>query len=554
MSTFDFTLSSTFDYPGESFGSFLSVMDGPEPFGNFTSPAILATVAAGDYFPGGGSAAYNGIFVLQGGTWNQQAGLNAAAAGTASSTAGLALDGNTAIIGYPTSNGLAIGFGAFIFTRNPQTNTWSVTADLSTGDAQSGDDFGNSAALSGSWAAIGAFQTALHPGGAVYIYQGPSWTLTQTLVPSDLSAGDQFGGANNNMVMTGEWLFIPAVNQATNKGAVYVFQLQGSTWVQVQKLTGSVANDQFGYAISCDGVTLAIGAVQDPSHSPIGGGYVKTFTLISGSWTLQQKLTDPASFAGDQFGSGVSVSNSLLVVGSLGFNSNAGAVYVYQFETGPTWTLVQTIAAPVGVSFFGQTVAARNSPSGAYLFASAVIAGTGPAYVYAFASPGSGIYTSQIAFKGVRRNAGSLPNLSACQTFKPETYTYVLTGTLEPGQVKGYLAGQAPVQLFQTINDFDFELHQMIVTYSAPVGVSLPSVCSALMLYDAVKQATANIPPMDKFWNGGPLSEYQDGSAVPPLVYPQQTQIRVDVFNLLPDGLLPVTITVHLVGKNRKPC
>jgi hypothetical protein len=169
--------------------------------------------------------------------------------------------------------------------------------------------------------------------------------------------------------------------------------------------------------------------------------------------------------------------------------------------------------------------------------------------------PDNPIYTSQIAFVGVRRQSGSLPSLSSSSpcSWKPETYTYVLTGTLEPGQVKGYLAGQAPVQLFQTINDFDFELHQMIVTYSPALSDGM-TVGSALMLYDAVKQQIANIPPMDKFWNGAPGSPYEDGGIVPPLVYPQQTQIRVDVFNLLPDSALPVTITIHLVGKNRKPC
>jgi len=170
------------------------------------------------------------------------------------------------------------------------------------------------------------------------------------------------------------------------------------------------------------------------------------------------------------------------------------------------------------------------------------------------ASASVGIYTSQLAFIGVRRNPGALPLLGACQNYKPSTYTYVLTGTLAAGQVKGYGVGQAPVSLFQTINDYDFELHQIIITYTPGPDVTLPAVCSALILYDAVKNQTANIPPLDKFWNGAPGSEYEDGGIVPPLVYPQQTQIRVDLFNLLQDADLPVTVNVHLVGKNRKPC
>jgi hypothetical protein len=205
--------------------------------------------------------------------------------------------------------------------------------------------------------------------------------------------------------------------------------------------------------------------------------------------------------------------------------SDVGGSFPWVFNYGP-----QAITAPFTPITFGEFLAFNMTP---------------------VAQP---ILTSQLAFIGVRRNPGKLPLLGTCQKFNPKSFIYHMSGGLATGQAKGYLAGQAPLILRETINDFDFELHQVIITYSPPADVTLPAVCSALMLYDAVKQATANIPPLDKFWNGAPGSIYKNGGIVPPLLYPQQTQIRVDVFNLLPDSDLPTTINVYLVGRNRIPC
>lgn len=246
-----------------------------------------------------------------------------------------------------------------------------------------------------------------------------------------------------------------------------------------------------------------------------------------------------------------------------------GSAISVQLETGNTGMAITTVQAMYAALVADASVTALVTPSdvaaGSELFNSdypatdvspsltVIILGEVFCFVLT-ASAAVPVYTSQLAFVGVRRVQGIQPLLGACRKYKPSTYTYVLTGTLAVGQVKGYDVAQAPVILRQTINDFDFELHQVVITYTPAADVTLPSVCSALMLYDAVKEQTANIPPLDKFWNGAPDSPYENGGIVPPLVYPQQTQIRVDLFNLLQDADLPVTVNVHLVGKNRKPC
>jgi hypothetical protein len=552
-----FTLSNSQSFAGTSFGSFMSNMNGPD--GLFNTLPVLATVVTGSCFPfvaspniGAAIAAVN-----QGNGFVQQAELAPAAMIAGDGTAvleGVSFDSETAILGYTEligSGAPAIGFGAFAFFRDVFGN-WAQQASLPTGNAASGDTFGSSSAISGDWAAVGATQIAAATDGEAFLYYyhyHNGWVLTQTLAPSDLTHGDSFGSA---MFMVGDWLFVAAVDQASSKGAVYIFQNQSGTWVQVQKLIGVSAGDQFGYSISSDGVTLAIGATQNST----AGGYVKLYTLVSGVWTLKQTITDPAATVGDDFGNGVSVSGELLVVGTPGDTSDAGAVYAFTNTTGTF--LQQQKITQAATRFFGETVAAYSGGDGCQLAVGAELTGGTHSASYFLAAPAiePPIELSQIAFIGIRRNEGALPSLaqSTCQTFRPSTYTYPLTGQLTSSQAKGYGVSQAPLILRQTINDYDFELHQIIISYSGPAGVTLPAVCTALMLYDASKQATANIPPLDKFWNGAPGSEYFDGAIVPPLLYPQQTQIRVDVFNLLQNSDLPVTVNVHLVGRNRKPC
>lgn len=366
MASFSFTLAYSLTVAGTNFGSFQSVMDGQSNSTN-NGAAVLNTVLVAGQYPGASIQDQALAFVNAGG-WTEQGTVVVpeSEVGSGTTIRGLALDGNTGLLGYVIAGsgggGPAVGFGAWIMLRS-LTGTWSVGAQLSTGDAESGDSWGTAAALSGNWAVVGASETALHTGGAVYVYfgSGASWELTQTLVPADLSASDEFGGNNNGqLLIVGGWLFAAAPAQNSSAGAVYVFRLEGSTWVQVQKLTTGIAGDQFGSYISCDGSTLAIGAPQDP-RAGTATGKALLYTLVGGLWTLQQTVVGSDSADGDGFGSSVAVSSSLLAVGAPNNNSNAGAVYIFQSSS--PWSQVQKITQPAtaNTEFFGQTVSAFNA-------------------------------------------------------------------------------------------------------------------------------------------------------------------------------------------------
>ena len=81
-----------------------------------------------------------------------------------------------------------------------------------------------------------------------------------------------------------------------------------------------------------------------------------------------------------------------------------------------------------------------------------------------------------------------------------------------------------------------------------PVG-STP--VSKLWLYDRNKVQVSNAPILDVFMDGGPQGLYSDGALVPPLWYPKDSSIQIDVFSETTDGF---QLLIYLVGKRWYPC
>ena len=158
----------------------------------------------------------------------------------------------------------------------------------------------------------------------------------------------------------------------------------------------------------------------------------------------------------------------------------------------------------------------------------------------------------QVAFQGVRRQPGHLPNLGTVKKIRPKSFTYVATAEINQ---TGTLPGYVPIRVRQTIDDYDFELEQLIITY-APTGDFSILSAAALVLFDAAHNQVCNLPVVDRYWNGVPLSGfYLNGAVEPGLVYPKDSQIGLDLYSILTttDGF-PITATVHFVGKQRIPC
>jgi hypothetical protein len=333
-------------------------------------------------------AAY--IFTRSGSTWTQKAKLIASERANSDQfgrSVSLSSDGLTAIVGAwlkdtspNTDQGAAYIYNftntGTRYTYNSSKSRWDIdvysdipislgtSARLLASDAANDDNFGKSVAISadGLTAIVGADREGTSPSvlqGAAYIftYLAGVWTQQAKLLASDRATGDFFG-RSVAISSDGNTVLIGAINEDTspntNNGAAYVFTRSGTTWTEQQKLLASDAasSDFFGFsvALSSDGNTAVVGAYGEDTSPNSDNGAVYVYTRSGSTWTEQQKLlaSDPA--AGDDFGTAVAISadGNTVFVGApdedTGGTLNNGAVYVFT-RTAGVWTQQQKLLA-----------------------------------------------------------------------------------------------------------------------------------------------------------------------------------------------------------------
>ncbi len=167
-------------------------------------------------------AAY--VFVRSGTTWTQQQKLTASDGAAKDYFGRVALDGDTAIVGAPSKGPGA----AYVFVRSG--TTWTQQKKLTASDGAAGDQFGVSLALSGDTAFVGARGNNSYAGAAyVFVRSGTTWTQQKKLLANDAAASDQFG---YSAALSGSTALVGAARKASDTGAAYVFTLlatNGST-------------------------------------------------------------------------------------------------------------------------------------------------------------------------------------------------------------------------------------------------------------------------------------------------------------------------------------
>jgi hypothetical protein len=241
----------------------------------------------------------------------------------------IAVSGNTAIIG---AIGVNNDHGAvYVFTNSG--GTWTQTQKLTASDGAVLDWFGYSVAFSGTQLVVGA-RNAKGDRGAAYFYDGSSgtWILTAELTPGDVQSQDYFG---NSVAISDTTALVGAFNiNGANPGAAYVFTNSGGTWTQTQKLTPSDGQrgDWFGFAVALNNTTAAIGASQALVNGQLDQGAVYVFNNSGGTWTQTQKLiaTDGTEF--DALGWNVAITGNAILAGATGAN----AAYFFVQSRG-TW-------------------------------------------------------------------------------------------------------------------------------------------------------------------------------------------------------------------------
>lgn len=211
-----------------------------------------------------------------------------------------AVDGDTALV---SSAG-----GAFVFTRSD--GVWSRQDRLAPAGGL---------ALAADTALLGDPKADSSTGVVrVYTRLNGVWTLAQELRASDATGLSSFG---DSLAMSGDIALIGAPNDDAlghDAGKAYVFTRSGGVWSERQKLRSPdpAGSQQFGTSVA---LSASIGLVGVPAQTALnsfeGAGVVHVYRVAGGvlTWRDELTLTDPHE--GDGLGRQVAISGATIVAG-----------------------------------------------------------------------------------------------------------------------------------------------------------------------------------------------------------------------------------------------
>jgi hypothetical protein len=181
--------------------------------------------------------------------------------------------------------------------------TWSQQAELTASDGVIEDTFGKSVAISGSTALVGASSHQVGSNanqGAAYVFvqDGTTWSQQAELTASDGSGGDEFG---DSVAVDGSTALVGAASHkvgSNKQGAAYVFVESGGTWSQQVELTASdgAANDWFGYSVAVSGAMMVVGG---PTHQ-VGSNFEEGAAYVFVPATISVTLSPTSLNFGNQ--------------------------------------------------------------------------------------------------------------------------------------------------------------------------------------------------------------------------------------------------------------
>ncbi len=210
------------------------------------------------------------IFVRSGTTWSQQQKL-IASDGDADDCFGyaVAVSGDTAVVGAAKDDtGAEENQGsAYVFVRSGAT--WTQQQKLTATDGAGWAYFGGSLALRGDTFVAGAPYANVGANvaqGAAYVFvrSGSTWSQQQKLTASDGAADDYFG---QSVALSGNTAVVGAhhdpVGANAEQGSAYVFTRFGAGWSQYRKLTAGdgAAEDSFGWSAAISDATVVVGSL-----------------------------------------------------------------------------------------------------------------------------------------------------------------------------------------------------------------------------------------------------------------------------------------------------
>lgn len=203
-----------------------------------------------------GGSAY--VFLREGNDWLFASKITPSSGGRGSFGANVQLLDNTLVICAPNASGGSLPQSGAALVYSGSKATWTLEATLTADDRAAQGNFAVCASITPNTILVGApyhDNGSQHDSGAAYVFSrnGNTWTQHAKLTALNGSAGDFFGQSvaiSGNVALVGAPLDDDGPSQAA--GSAYVFSRTGSTWTQQTKLAlfAGSAFDWFGYSVA----------------------------------------------------------------------------------------------------------------------------------------------------------------------------------------------------------------------------------------------------------------------------------------------------------------
>ncbi len=259
---------------------------------------------------------------------------------------------------------------------------------------------GSAVAIEGDFAIVGAPADDTHgeDSGAVYVFvrDAPGmWRQEARLDAGSWSPGIRLG---SSVSIWGDRILVGADGADSDRGAVYTFVRAGDgTWSAgpILRSSDGRGGDLFGTSVSISGTLALVGAIGDDDRGrDSGSAYL--YSRNGANWSQLAKFTAPDGAAYDNFGRSVSLSGDLFIVGADGVDgptANVGAVYAFVRQDAGNFIHDGTLrpGSATTADRFGRSVSLSGDRAVIGAFGDDTIAPDGgAAYVYVRTYPGGG--------------------------------------------------------------------------------------------------------------------------------------------------------------------
>ncbi len=231
---------------------------------------------------------------------------------------------------------------------------------ITASDGEFEDQFGYSVSIDGDRCIVGAsWEGDEEPySGSAYIFEfdGTDWIEHTKLKASDANSQDIFG---TSVDIDGDRCIAGGCDNSMepyHKGRVYLFEWNGTAWIEQQKLTISegVETDFFGLSVAISGNRCIVGDFGDDDYgTESGAAYI--FEWNGTEWTQQAKLTALDGEEMDRFGCAVDIDGDRCVVGAWYDNGYNGSAYIFEWD-GSVWNQKAKLVPSDETYYFGYSV------------------------------------------------------------------------------------------------------------------------------------------------------------------------------------------------------